>query len=212
MGALCSRPQLSYSMFSLPGSGQTTILFTLKHGSEQVSHSATVGFAVESITFKRKDITLWDVGGAPAARVKWCVRLRFAAQQPLPTRCPMFLSIVCASFPGTFISPSATDSFSWSTAAIAPRFPRCDDALALAAQTLWCRWLGVSSDRPVVGSRGASQAGERAGRFRPAGPAAARVRHQTGAQLPGRCSVGCEAFALLQCQLLAARSSGALSR
>ena len=57
-------------MIGLDGSGKTTILYQLKMG-ETVKTIPTIGFNVETLDFKRANLTIWDVGGADKIRILW---------------------------------------------------------------------------------------------------------------------------------------------
>jgi len=57
-------------MVGLDGAGKTTILYRLQLG-EVVSTAPTVGFYVESLTYKKLRITVWDVGGQDKVRSLW---------------------------------------------------------------------------------------------------------------------------------------------
>lgn len=54
----------------LDAAGKTTILYKLKLG-EVVTTVPTVGFNVETISYKNIDITCWDVGGRDKIRPLW---------------------------------------------------------------------------------------------------------------------------------------------
>ncbi len=49
-------------MLGLDAAGKTTILFKLKLG-EVVQSIPTIGFNVETVTFKNIKFNVWDVGG-----------------------------------------------------------------------------------------------------------------------------------------------------
>ncbi len=57
-------------MFGLDGSGKTTILFKKKLG-EVVSTIPTIGYNVETVTYKGAKITIWDIGGQEKLRSLW---------------------------------------------------------------------------------------------------------------------------------------------
>lgn len=54
----------------LDAAGKTTILYKLKLG-EVVTTIPTIGFNVETISYKNIDITCWDVGGRDKIRPLW---------------------------------------------------------------------------------------------------------------------------------------------
>jgi small GTP-binding protein len=55
----------------LDAAGKTTILYKLKLGDEVVTTIPTIGFNVETISYKNIDITCWDVGGRDKIRPLW---------------------------------------------------------------------------------------------------------------------------------------------
>ncbi|KAJ8598945.1 hypothetical protein CTAYLR_009641 [Chrysophaeum taylorii] len=57
-------------MLGLDAAGKTTILYKLKLG-ELVSTIPTIGFNVESLTYKNTELTVWDVGGQDKIRQLW---------------------------------------------------------------------------------------------------------------------------------------------
>jgi len=57
-------------MIGLDSAGKTTILYKLKLG-DVVSTIPTVGFNVETITYKEIKFTVWDVGGQDKIRALW---------------------------------------------------------------------------------------------------------------------------------------------
>lgn len=54
----------------LDASGRTHLLYLLKLG-EAVTTIPTIGFNVETITYKKTDLTIWDVGGCDKIRPLW---------------------------------------------------------------------------------------------------------------------------------------------
>jgi len=58
-------------MLGLDNAGKTTVLEGMKVGKPVTSTLPTVGFNVESITFKNFTFTLWDVGGQHMIRPLW---------------------------------------------------------------------------------------------------------------------------------------------
>ena len=54
-------------MVGLDAAGKTTILYKLKLG-EIVTTIPTIGFNVETVKYKNKDFTVWDVGGQDKVR------------------------------------------------------------------------------------------------------------------------------------------------
>lgn len=57
-------------MLGLDNAGKTTILCKLKMG-ESVSTIPTVGFNVETVTYKNVKFNVWDVGGQDKIRPLW---------------------------------------------------------------------------------------------------------------------------------------------
>merc|ERR1712151_158578 len=57
-------------MVGLDAVGKTTILYKLKLG-EIVTTIPTIGFNVETITYKNISFTMWDVGGRDKIRPLW---------------------------------------------------------------------------------------------------------------------------------------------
>ncbi|KAG1761341.1 ADP-ribosylation factor 1 [Suillus occidentalis] len=57
-------------MVGLDAAGKTTILFKLKLG-EVVTTIPTIGFNVETLTHKKIQFTVWDVGGQERIRLLW---------------------------------------------------------------------------------------------------------------------------------------------
>lgn len=54
----------------LDASGKTTILYKLKLG-EIVTTIPTIGFNVETVSYKNVNFTIWDVGGCDKIRPLW---------------------------------------------------------------------------------------------------------------------------------------------
>ncbi|CAB3409170.1 unnamed protein product [Caenorhabditis bovis] len=57
-------------MLGLDGAGKTTLLYKLKL-NETVHTIPTIGFNVETVTFQKMTITVWDVGGQGTIRALW---------------------------------------------------------------------------------------------------------------------------------------------
>ncbi|KAI9207586.1 CPS1 protein [Polychytrium aggregatum] len=62
--------ELRILMLGLDASGKTTILYKLKLG-QSVTTIPTVGFNVESVTYKNVKFNVWDVGGQDKIRPLW---------------------------------------------------------------------------------------------------------------------------------------------
>jgi len=57
-------------MLGLDAAGKTTVLYQLKLGEPQ--HTIpTIGFNVETVSYKSTDLTIWDVGGQQKIRPLW---------------------------------------------------------------------------------------------------------------------------------------------
>lgn len=84
MGALLAKifgnKEMRVLMLGLDSAGKTTILYKLKLG-QNVSTIPTVGFNVETVTFKKVKFNVWDVGGQDKIRPLW--RHYFAGTQAL---------------------------------------------------------------------------------------------------------------------------------
>ena len=57
-------------MLGLDSAGKTTILYKLKLG-DTVSTIPTIGFNVDSVTYKKITFNVWDVGGQDKIRPLW---------------------------------------------------------------------------------------------------------------------------------------------
>jgi len=70
VGRLASKPDVRILMVGLDAAGKTTILYRLKLG-EIVTTMPTIGFNVETVSYKRINFTCWDVGGKDKIRPLW---------------------------------------------------------------------------------------------------------------------------------------------
>ena len=61
---------LKVLLLGLDNSGKTSILYQLKL-DEYITSIPTIGFNVETIEYKKKEITIWDVGGKDKLRPLW---------------------------------------------------------------------------------------------------------------------------------------------
>jgi len=77
---LFGNKEMRVLMLGLDSAGKTTILYKLKLG-QNVSTIPTVGFNVETVTFKKVKFNVWDVGGQDKIRPLW--RHYFAGTQAL---------------------------------------------------------------------------------------------------------------------------------
>ncbi|PRP80932.1 ADP-ribosylation factor 6 [Planoprotostelium fungivorum] len=84
MGKMISKlfgnKEMRVLMLGLDAAGKTTILYKLKLG-QGVSTIPTVGFNVETVTFKKVKFNVWDVGGQDKIRPLW--RHYYAGTQAL---------------------------------------------------------------------------------------------------------------------------------
>jgi ADP-ribosylation factor 1/2 len=70
MDRLVSKEHKRIVFVGLDGAGKTTILYKLQLG--EVVHSIpTVGFNVETVTYKNIEMTCWDIGGQKKIRPLW---------------------------------------------------------------------------------------------------------------------------------------------
>jgi len=77
---LFGNKEMRVLMLGLDSAGKTTILYKLKLG-QGVSTIPTVGFNVETVTYKKCRFNVWDVGGQDKIRPLW--RHYFAGTQAL---------------------------------------------------------------------------------------------------------------------------------
>lgn len=74
-------------MLGLDAAGKTTILYKLKLG-QSVTTIPTVGFNVETVTYKNVKFNVWDVGGQDKIRPLWrhyFQNTQVCGTAPLPT-------------------------------------------------------------------------------------------------------------------------------
>jgi GTPase SAR1 family protein len=65
-----STPDTRILMLGIDYAGKTTILHQFKLG-ERVQVIATIGFNVETITYKNVQLTVWDCSGSLGLRPLW---------------------------------------------------------------------------------------------------------------------------------------------
>merc|ERR1712194_477625 len=88
-GAFDKKVPLRILMVGLDAAGKTSILYKLKLGEVQAT-IPTIGFNVETVTYKSISFTVWDVGGQDKIRPLWrhyyhgTNGLVFANKQDLP--------------------------------------------------------------------------------------------------------------------------------
>ncbi|CAD7077903.1 unnamed protein product [Hermetia illucens] len=70
LSKLIDPKQVRILMVGLDAAGKTTILYKLKLG-EVVNTIPTIGFNVETVTYKNVCFTVWDVGGQDKIRPLW---------------------------------------------------------------------------------------------------------------------------------------------
>merc|ERR1711991_701875 len=64
------KEEMRILMVGLDNAGKTTVLYKLQLG-EVISTMATIGFNVETVSYKNIDFTVWDVGGQHKIRPLW---------------------------------------------------------------------------------------------------------------------------------------------
>jgi len=88
MGKIFGSKEMRLLMLGLDAAGKTTILYKLKLGQD-VTTIPTVGFNVETVTYKNVKFNVWDVGGQDKIRPLW--RHYFSGESTptnLAIRCP----------------------------------------------------------------------------------------------------------------------------
>ncbi|KAK3718489.1 ADP-ribosylation factor, Arf Arf6 [Vermiconidia calcicola] len=70
MGKIFGSKEMRLLMLGLDAAGKTTILYKLKLDSD-VTTIPTVGFNVETVTYKNVKFNVWDVGGQDKIRPLW---------------------------------------------------------------------------------------------------------------------------------------------
>ncbi|KAJ9092433.1 ADP-ribosylation factor, Arf Arf6 [Naganishia friedmannii] len=70
MGKLFGNKEMRILMLGLDAAGKTTILYKLKL-NQSVTTIPTVGFNVETVTYKNVKFNVWDVGGQDKIRPLW---------------------------------------------------------------------------------------------------------------------------------------------
>jgi len=70
LNSVFGNKEMRVLMLGLDAAGKTTILYKLKLGQD-VTTIPTVGFNVESVTFKKVKFNVWDVGGQDKIRPLW---------------------------------------------------------------------------------------------------------------------------------------------
>jgi ADP-ribosylation factor protein 6 len=85
MGKIFGSKEMRLLMLGLDAAGKTTILYKLKLGQD-VTTIPTVGFNVETVTYKNVKFNVWDVGGQDKIRPLW--RHYFSGKFPFTCICP----------------------------------------------------------------------------------------------------------------------------
>lgn len=67
---LWSKKEIRILILGLDNAGKTTLLYRLKIG-EVVTTIPTIGFNVESVTYKNLNFNVWDLGGQTSIRPYW---------------------------------------------------------------------------------------------------------------------------------------------
>merc|ERR1712032_1209484 len=67
---LFTKHHVRFVMVGLDAAGKTTLLYRLKIG-EVVTTIPTIGFNVESVTYKNLNFNVWDLGGQTSIRPYW---------------------------------------------------------------------------------------------------------------------------------------------
>jgi len=65
-----SKKEIRILILGLDNAGKTTLLYRLKIG-EVVSTIPTIGFNVESVTYRNLSLNVWDLGGQTSIRPYW---------------------------------------------------------------------------------------------------------------------------------------------
>jgi len=70
LGKIFGNKEMRLLMLGLDAAGKTTILYKLKL-NQSVTTIPTVGFNVETVTYKNVKFNVWDVGGQEKIRLLW---------------------------------------------------------------------------------------------------------------------------------------------
>ena len=70
MSKLFGEHEFKILVLGLDGSGKTTLTYKMKLGAT-VSTIPTIGFNLETVTYKRTKLHVWDVGGQKKIRQLW---------------------------------------------------------------------------------------------------------------------------------------------
>jgi len=69
-GLIWAKKEIRILILGLDNAGKTTLLYRLKIG-EVVTTIPTIGFNVESVTYKNLNFNVWDLGGQTSIRPYW---------------------------------------------------------------------------------------------------------------------------------------------
>src|ERR1700760_1250636 len=69
-GLFWTKKEIRILILGLDNAGKTTLLYRLKIG-EVVTTIPTIGFNVESVTYKNLNFNVWDLGGQTSIRPYW---------------------------------------------------------------------------------------------------------------------------------------------
>jgi len=70
LGLFWSKKEVRILILGLDNAGKTTLLYKLKIG-EVVTTVPTIGFNVESVTYGKLNLNVWDLGGQTSIRPYW---------------------------------------------------------------------------------------------------------------------------------------------
>lgn len=88
LGRIFGSKEMRLLMLGLDAAGKTTILYKLKL-NQDVTTIPTVGFNVETVTYKNVKFNVWDVGGQDKIRPLW--RHYFSGMSLLNTSGELFI-------------------------------------------------------------------------------------------------------------------------
>jgi small GTP-binding protein len=107
MGKIFGSKEMRLLMLGLDAAGKTTILYKLKL-NQDVTTIPTVGFNVETVTYKNVKFNVWDVGGQDKIRPLW--RHYFSGKSGL---IDSFLSLSALSSQSKYIEGRCSARNSW---------------------------------------------------------------------------------------------------